>query len=143
MLVYEEADGNGQWDAQEMLLPGRSIQLLDENGNLVAEYVTDGQNEPHCFGELAPGLYRVMKQTFTGGGHASMQAVVAGGKALTVEFGEQVPPTPVSEPTITPTPPPASIISELGASAYRISGILVLILALGIVVGYTLIQRQL
>ncbi|MEA3345334.1 MAG: SdrD B-like domain-containing protein [Chloroflexota bacterium] len=143
VLAYEDLDGDGQWDAEERLLAGRRIRLLDKEGNLLAEHVTDGQSEPYCFQGLAPGVYQLVKQTLVGGGTVSMQAAVVGGKRLTLNFGEQAPPTPTSEPTITPTPTPVSPLAAMGSSIYRMSGILVLILAASIAVGYTLIQQQL
>jgi len=143
VVAYEDANGNGRWDAEERLLAGRRIQLLDEAGNLLAEHVTDGQSEPYCFEGLSPGLYRLVKQPLLGGGAASVQAAVVGGKSLTLEFGDQVPPTPIPAPTATPIPMPASPLASVGNSIYRVSGILVLVLAAGIAVGYTLIQKQL
>jgi len=143
VVAYEDANQNGLWDAEERLLAGRRIQLLDGGGNLLAEHVTDGQSEPYCFQGLTPDVYRLVKQTLIGGGTASMQVAVVGGKSLTLEFGDQVPPTPTSEPTVTPTPMPVSPLSAIGSNMYRVSGILVLILAAGIAVGYTLIQKQL
>lgn len=142
MVTYEDVNENGQWDAQERLLSGRRIQLLDGEGNSLAEYLTDGENEPHCFQELPPGRYRLVKEATIGGATASMQAAVTSGQSLTVEFGEQAAPTPTSEPTATPAPVPASPLAALGSSIYQVSGILVLVLVAGIAVGYVLVQRQ-
>jgi hypothetical protein len=143
VVAYEDANENGQWDAEERLLAGRRIQLLDGEGNLLAEHVTDGQSEPYCFQGLAPDVYQLVKETLVGGGTASMQAAVVGGKSLTLEFGDRVPPTPTPEPTVTSTPTPVSPLAALGSNIYRVSGILVLVLAAGIAVGYALIQKQL
>ena len=143
VVAYEDANENGQWDPEERLLAGRRIQLLDGEGNLVSEHVTDGQSEPHCFQGLAPEVYRLVKKALIGGGSTSMQVAVVGGKSLVLEFGDWTPPTPTREPTVTPTPPPASPLTAIGGNIYRVSGILALILAAGIAVGYALIQKQL
>jgi hypothetical protein len=142
VVTYEDVNENGQWDAQERLLSGRRIQLLDGEGNSLAEYLTDGENEPYCFQELPPGRYRLVKEATIGGATASMQAAVTSGQSLTVEFGEQAAPTPTSEPTATPAPVPASPLAALGSSIYQVSGILVLVLVAGIAVGYVLVQKQ-
>jgi hypothetical protein len=143
VVAYEDADENGQWDGEERLLASRRIRLLDSGGNQLAEYVTNGENEPFCFDELAPGIYQLVKQALIGGGTTSMQAAVVSGESLTVAFGDLVPPTSTPEPAVTPTPQPSSFFLGMGSNIYQMSGILVLVLAAGIVVGYALLQRQL
>jgi outer membrane biosynthesis protein TonB len=142
VAAYEDADQNGQWDAEERLLAGRRIELLDGQGNLLGEYLTDGENEPYCFPEVPPGRYRLVKETVVGGATASTQVAVVAGESLTVEFGDRVPPTPTAQPADTPTPVPASGLAAIGSNIYRVSGILVLVLVAGIAIGYMLIQRQ-
>jgi len=142
VVAYEDADENGQWGAQERLLSGRRIQLLDGDGNPLAEYLTDGENEPHCFQELAPGPYQLVKESTLTGETASMEGTVTSGQSMTVEFGEQALPTATAEPTTAPTPMPASPLAALGNNIYQVSGILVLVLVAGIAVGYVLVQRQ-
>ena len=143
VLAYEDADQNGRWDVGERLLSARQIQLMDREGNLLAEHITDGESEPYCFEGLTPGTYQLVKKTLIGDGTVSMQASVVSGESITVEFGDRVPPTSTPEPPATPTPKPVSPLTALGGSIYRASGILVLFLAAGIAIGYALIQRQL
>jgi hypothetical protein len=133
---------SGKWDAQERLLPGRRIELLDSDGNLLAEYLTDGENEPHCFQDLNPEPYQLVKESSISDATASMQAVVVSGQSLTVEFGEQAEPAPAPEPAVSPTPGRSSPLASLGANIYRVSGILILVLVAGIAVGYVLVQKQ-
>jgi len=142
-VAYEDANENGQWDPEERLLAGRRIRLLDGEGNLVGEHVTDGETEPYCFQGLAPQVYRLVKRPLIGGGSTSMQVAVVGGKSLILEFGDWMLPAPTREPTVTPTPQPVSPLTAIGGNIYRVSGILVLVLAAGIAVGYALIQKQL
>ncbi len=142
VVAYEDANGNGQWDAQERLLPGRRIQLLDGAGNSLAERLTDGESEPYCFPELDPGIYRLVREATVSGETASTEATVTSGESLTVEFGEKAAPMPTSEPVATLTPMPVSPLAALGTNIYQVSGILVLVLVAGIAVGYVLLQRQ-
>jgi hypothetical protein len=141
-VAFEDVNENGEWDAQERLLAGRRVQLLDAEGNPLAEYLTDGESEPHCFQGLSPGPYQLVKESTISGETASMETTVASGQSVTVEFGEQALPTPTSEPMPTLTPMPASPLAALGGNIYRVSGILVLVLVAGISVGYVLVQRQ-
>ena len=58
--VYHDANNNGRQDSGEEGIGGVVIELLDKNGNLIAETVTDA-NGDYCFNDLYPGEYVVQE----------------------------------------------------------------------------------
>jgi large repetitive protein len=57
--VYIDINRNGTQDAGEMGVPGVTVNLLDENGNVIATQVTD-DNGDFLFVDLLPGTYTVV-----------------------------------------------------------------------------------
>jgi protocatechuate 3,4-dioxygenase beta subunit len=57
-LVWEDYDDDGIAEAGEPGIEGILVQLLDENGDVVAETVTDSEGN-YAFTELEPGDYQV------------------------------------------------------------------------------------
>ena len=56
--VWHDANNDGVRDPNEDTIANVTIQLFDENGELVAETITDS-NGRYCFKELIPGTYKV------------------------------------------------------------------------------------
>jgi hypothetical protein len=91
-LKFNDIDGDGVKDAGEPGLPGWTIRLIDEAGNVIAETTTD-QNGEYGFGSLGAGTYHVSEaqqlgwtQTFPPGGIHSMP-LAAGENVRGVDFG--------------------------------------------------------
>ena len=58
LQVYEDINGNGQYDADESLLADAAVTLF-RAGSTVTTYITDGISEPHCIDNLEGGAYEV------------------------------------------------------------------------------------
>ncbi|MEL6406417.1 MAG: LysM peptidoglycan-binding domain-containing protein [Chloroflexota bacterium] len=88
-LMFEDANSNTIRDGEEGLLADGVIVLSDSTGAVIEEYTTDGESEPHCFEELAPGNYQMRATAPTGFGLASSSRAVniQAGQAFTVSFG--------------------------------------------------------
>ena len=56
--VWEDTDGDGVQDANEPGIPGVTVELLDDAGNVIATVITDA-NGDYCFEDLAGGDYEV------------------------------------------------------------------------------------
>jgi protocatechuate 3,4-dioxygenase beta subunit len=63
--VYHDENNNGLFDAGEDGIAGVTVNLFDDQGNLVATQVTDA-NGHYCFQELVAGKYRIVEQQPTG-----------------------------------------------------------------------------
>jgi LysM repeat protein len=63
VLSYHDRDGNLQrGDATvEELLPNATFKLVNADGAIINQYISDGINEPFCFAGLAAGSYRVIQ----------------------------------------------------------------------------------
>jgi hypothetical protein len=114
-------------------------------------------HEPYCFTGLTPGTYRVILNPppgYTPSGPAEWPVSVAEGYPLDIQFGNtRSESSEAGDPTIAPTgegetPDEAdrtnqsSPISQVFATVAKISGIMVLALALGVAVLFVLNQRR-
>ena len=103
--VYEDADGDCVRDPGETSLSGVVVELLDEQGQVVAQTLTDSQGN-YQFDNLIPGNYTLREQQPSGyiqggqmagnaGGDASMTDIIsaivlgAGVNATDYDFCEQ------------------------------------------------------
>ena len=57
--VWFDADNDGVQDPAEPGVPGVTVRLLDEDGNVLATTVTDSDGM-YLFDDLPPGVYRVV-----------------------------------------------------------------------------------
>ncbi|MBM3135716.1 MAG: hypothetical protein FJZ89_10650 [Chloroflexi bacterium] len=108
ILAFNDLNGNGQRDPGEPLLPGAVFTLRDANDNLVATYTTDGVNEPHDFGGLAPGVYYLFERNPFGYCSTTPDAwgvAILAGSFVPIDFGDQLCGPPTATPTATPTGP--------------------------------------
>jgi hypothetical protein len=99
-IKFEDKNGNGRQDLDEVGLNGWTIQVKDAAGHLVATVVTS-KDGTFCFKELRPGVYtftEVMQpgyqQTFPGAPFTHTVKVVSGQTAESVNFGNQKQPDP-------------------------------------------------
>jgi hypothetical protein len=76
--------------------------------------------------------------------------VVAGGAIIQIDFGDNLQPTPVptSPPAPTPTPvpiptpTPEPLMSTLSANLYKVSGIIIIVLAAAIAIVFNILRRR-
>jgi hypothetical protein len=152
VLAYHDRNGNGVRDPDEELLPGAMFTVSDAR-HTIANYITDGINEPYCFMDLAPGNYFLSEENPPGYDSTTRDnwgVVIAGGAVIQIDFGDSLQPTPMPTstplPTPTPipvpTPTPVALISTLGANLYRASGIIILILAAGIAIVFNVLRKR-
>jgi LysM repeat protein len=143
-----------QPEANEMLLPNAQMQLLAQSG-LVDSYTTDGISEPWCFKDLDPGNY-ILRHTppsgyvLSDGGQWAL--TLTEGKVETLEIGYKrdaqatVPGDDVEGPAGSS---PETSTDEVGGSrvtnvlnvVLRVSGFIVLALAIAVLVLFVLSRR--
>tara|TARA_R110002096_G_scaffold285073_16_gene478940 strand:- start:2683 stop:3135 length:453 start_codon:yes stop_codon:yes gene_type:complete len=57
-VVFVDSDGDGEADAGEPVVPGTTVELLSNNGTVIATMVADA-NGQYNFTAIPPGKYRV------------------------------------------------------------------------------------
>jgi len=154
VLAYHDRNGNTFRDeATEELLPNAEFAVANASG-VVDRYTSNGVNEPHCFAGLTPGAYRVIQTApsgYTTSGPAEYSVGLPEGTSLDFQFGnvrsespespgEAVNPTP--EDGGTAEPEGQTTASRIFNTVAKVSGILVLLLAVGIAVLYFLNRRR-
>jgi hypothetical protein len=91
VLSFHDRDGNLIRDAEiEDLLPNASFTLANDTGQIIGQYMSDAINEPHCFGGLAPGSYRLIQDPPPGykpSGLSEQVVAVTEGTTVEVPFG--------------------------------------------------------
>jgi LysM repeat protein len=156
-LAFFDANGDmfRQAENGEMLLPNVQMSLLDRSGP-VDSYKTDGISEPWCFNNLEPGNY-VLRHTPPSGYKAidggQLSFILSGGQAFNIELaylrdenapasdsGESVIPGEVPVEGETSTEDPGKMTNVLN-TVLRVSGIIVLILAIAVAVLFVLSRR--
>ena len=139
----------------EMLLPNVQLSLLDRSGP-VDSHKTDGISEPWCFENLEPGNY-VLRHTPPAGYKAidggQLSFILSGGQAFNVELAyvrdENAPAGDNTDPAATPGAEATEGVNgeETGGmtnvlnTVLRVSGIIVLILAIAVAVLFVLSRR--
>jgi LysM repeat protein len=89
VTLFEDVNQNRIREDGEGLLAGGTITLSGD-GETVGEYETDGASEPHCFEELAVGLYTAAAQAPEGYGlttAAQFRVNVQSGQRVNAVFG--------------------------------------------------------
>ncbi len=107
VLAYRDNNANGWKDNGEALLAGELITVTNAaTAEFIAEYTTDGINEPHCF-IVSPGSYIVWAKDPPGYGERKPVEWGAGlGPSSIVEVGFGLQPSEPGTATPTATPPP-------------------------------------
>jgi hypothetical protein len=152
ILAYHDRNGNKVRDPDEELLPGAMFTVSDSR-QTVASYITDGINEPYCFTDLMPGNYLLSEENPPGYDSITRDdwgVVLSGGSTIQIEFGDSLQPTPVPTstplPTPTPvpipTPTPAALLSTLSANLYKVSGVIILVLAAAIAIVFNILRKR-
>ncbi|MBC7261589.1 MAG: hypothetical protein H5T63_06215, partial [Chloroflexi bacterium] len=103
--VHNDVNGNGAPDPGERLLEGAVIHFMNELGEVLETYTTDGRNEPHCFATRQEGNYFLQEKNPEGYVSTSSDdwgVYVVPGAIIQIHFWDHLPPTPT--PTDTPSP---------------------------------------
>lgn len=136
-LIWDDANGNGVRDANETLVLGGLLTVVDiTTGQQVQAHTTSDANLPHCFEEVPAGQYTISSapppgyNPTTPGAHTL--AVEAGSTSM-LEFGIQ-PSAEVAQPT------PAGSNRVLRTAVLGAGGIMLLLLAAG-VAGFLFMRR--
>lgn len=139
--------------ATEELLPNAEFAVADAGG-VIARYTTDGVSEPYCFA-VAPGAYRVIQTSPAGyapSGRAEQGVGLSEGAILSLQFGNvrgeglENASRPVEEDAAAGEESTAtsgsSSIEPLLKTVAKISGALILFLALVLAVLFVVNRRR-
>jgi hypothetical protein len=146
VLSFDDRNGNRVRDPGEPLLPYAVFTLSDAH-HVLGTYSTNGLNEPYCFGELEPVVYFVSEMNPPGYGsttHDSWGISLRNAATINLEFGNKTEPLPTPTPSPTPVPSPTSpaLLGMLGNAVYGYSGIIVIVLAAGVLIAYNAARKQ-
>jgi hypothetical protein len=100
--VYQELRGDFQREPDEPLLAGALVRVANLQETAVAEYTTDGVNEPHCIQLSANETYKLLVSSppgYVGWGPQAAYLVSSSGVNWDLDFGQ----VPAGETTATPT----------------------------------------
>ncbi|TFG69288.1 MAG: LysM domain-containing protein, partial [Anaerolineales bacterium] len=157
ILAFFDANSDmfRQPENNEMLLPNVQLSLLDRSGP-VDSHKTDGISEPWCFENLEPGNY-VLRHTPPAGYKAidggQLSFILSAGQAFNVELAyirdDNAPAgdngdlavTPVAESTEVTNGEETGGMTNVLNTVLRVSGIIVLILAIAVAVLFVLSRR--
>ncbi len=163
LLAYFDAnqDGFRQADQGEMALPNATITVVGTSGPVGEPYVTDGINEPHCIENLPPGNY-IVRHSSPPGYQATdagqWNIVLAADQVSSLELGyirddsatEPMPTDPDTDPGDDADRESPAIPGDTGEvsgmtrflnTVLMVSGILILLLAIGVGVLFVLSRR--
>ncbi|MDY6874729.1 MAG: LysM peptidoglycan-binding domain-containing protein [Chloroflexota bacterium] len=157
VLAYHDRNNDTFRDEEtEELLPNAEFTVADASG-VTDRYTSDGINEPYCFTGILPGAYRVIQNPPPGyapSGPAEWAVALSEDMSWDLQFGnarsespaspggegEAAEPPPASEENNEPTD--NSTFSRVFATVAKVSGVLVLILAVGAAVLFVLNRRR-
>ncbi len=148
VLVYNDRNNDTfrQSDTEEML-PNAMIALGDANG-IIGQYTTDGLSEPYCFTNIQAGTYRLTLQPppgYVASGPSDMSLGLGADGRMDVAFGakrSELDVTPTTEAEEPAAGDDGGFGSDLLRWAARLSGILMLVLAIVIGVIFVLSRRK-
>lgn len=159
VLAFHDRNGDTVRDPDnEELLPNVDFTLATTAG-VVAEYTSDGVNEPYCFTGLAPGSYRVIQQAPAGyqpTGLPEQNVALAEGTSFDLQFGNTRTTAAASseeanQETSGATSSGDESVADTNGNGWlgnvltnvaRVAGVLVLILAGAIAVLFFLTRRR-
>ena len=91
--AFDDVNGDGVFTSDEKLLKGTAFTVLNNRGERVVAYTSDGKSEPHCFGKLSPGTYLVSIEPAAGAVATSdrrWSVTLDQGATVEVNFGSQL-----------------------------------------------------
>ena len=150
--AFDDINANLIRDEGEALVMGVTFNIKSADSATAVDYITDGQQEPHCFTTLSDGRYTVNTQLpadRTATTDSAWNLSLLTGTNVSIVMGTRAEATPV--PTATATPPP-SPLPALGlntstnnsgnASSLALLGGGALILLAGVVLVFGLRSRR-
>ena len=145
VLAYDDRDGSRLRDPGEPMLPYAVFTLSDAH-HTVGNYSTNGLNEPFCFVGLEPKVYFMAEMNppgYESTTYDSWGISLQRGATVNIEFGDRTEmeptPTPISLPS--PTPTQVALLSVVGNAMYNYSGIIIIVLAAGVLIAYNTARR--
>jgi hypothetical protein len=146
VLSFDDRNGNRIRDPGEPLLPYAVFTLSDAH-HVIGTYSTNGLNEPYCFGELEPVVYFVSEMNppgYESTTYDSWGISLRNSATINLEFGNITEPVPTPTPSPTPVPSPTSpaLLGMLGNAVYGYSGIIIIVLAAGVLIAYNAARKQ-
>lgn len=157
VLAFHDRNGDTVRDPDsEELLPNVEFTLANAAG-IVAQYTSDGVNEPHCFSDLTAGSYRVVQEPPAGyetTGLPEQNVALAEGTSFDLQFGSArvtAEETPEESGTGEETPSGGeeaartdgdSLLGGALTTVAQVAGILVLILAGAVAVLFFMGRRR-
>lgn len=151
-ITFEDANGNGKRDTEEVFLHGVFITVMNIDGVAVSTFKSTTQDQPICVEGLPPGNYIITRQNPYGYESTSPDnwgVAVVGGTRFQVEFGARLIPTatatstPAYTPTPTPRPTSEPLLPRAGSAIYHTSGLLVALVAFCLPVGFYYLKKRL
>jgi len=165
VIAFNDTNNDLFRQEDEMPLPNADISIVGTSG-LVGNYRTDGISEPYCFSDLAAGQQYIVRHTAPEGYKTDAgpwNLILNAAQIYNVELGyvrngnagenTDIPdndpdsPLPDSPPDSTPPPDedkePPSTIANILNWVLRISGAIVLLLAIALVVFFFYSRRSL
>jgi hypothetical protein len=145
VMAYDDRNGNRFRDPGEPMLPYAVFTLSDAQ-HVVATYATNGLNEPFCFVSLEPMVYFMSEMNppgYESTTHDSWGVSLQNGATVNIEFGDrtEMEPTPTPTPMPSPTPTQVALLSVVGNAMYNYAGIIVIVLAAGILIAFNTARR--
>lgn len=145
VLAFDDRNGNRFRDPGEPLLP-YAVFTLSDALHVVSTYSTNGLNEPYCFESLDPSVYFVSEMNPPGYESTSFDSwavSLQNGATINIEFGNRTAREPTPTPTSTPqpSPTPAALLSTIGNAVYDYSGIILIVLAVGVLIAFNAARR--
>jgi hypothetical protein len=156
MASYVDANGNGRRDDGEDGVAAGQVTVTDEDGRVVMVVALTAVGE--TISGLPVGTYDIAFSPDAGyeiSGTDGLEAAIAEGATLKVAFGVTRRPEPTATaqltatavaPTVAPLPTPTLVPAQeksgFGASLYRVSGILLALVALVLPLGVRMLRRR-
>ncbi|MBL7202584.1 MAG: hypothetical protein ISS56_20815 [Anaerolineae bacterium] len=146
VLAFDDRNGDRFRNPGEPLLPYAVFTLSDAH-HVVGTYSTNGLSEPFCFVGLESDVYFISEMNppgYESTTHDSWGISLHGGAMINVEFGNQAQREPTPTPTMMPSPTPTrvALLSVVGNSVYTYSGIIIIVLALGVLIAFNTARRD-
>ena len=146
VLSYDDRNGNRFRDPGEPLLP-YSVFTLSDAQHVLGTYSTNGLSEPFCFVGLEPIVHFISEMNppgYTSTTHDSWGIALRLGATFSIEFGNKSSPEPTPTPMSTPvpTPTPVALLSTIGNAMYGYSGLIVIVLAAGVLIAFNTARRE-
>ena len=117
LVAFTDENADGQRETDEPLQAGVAFTVFTDEA-VVGNYVTDGESEPYCLTDLAPGDYQITRsvgrdETLTNSGNRTV--ILAEGDQVILGFGGFLGATLVAT-AVPPTQLPAATIGSANAT---------------------------